>query len=87
MKRDRRDGSARPCLKPTTQNPAAVTLARTLAGLEQRELARKVGISASYMSEIEKGTRSVKAATLHAIAEACGYDMQKLVNPELAAAA
>lgn len=87
MKRDRRDGAARPCLKPTTQNPGAVTVARVTAGLEQRELADKIGISPSYMSEIEKGTRSVKPATLVAIAEHCGCEVEKLVNPALGAAA
>jgi transcriptional regulator with XRE-family HTH domain len=84
MKKDRRDGTA---LKPTTQNPAAVRLARITAGLEQRELAGKIGVSPSYMSEIEGGTRSVSPANLRAIAEACGVDVEKIVNPKLAEAA
>lgn len=71
-------------LTPTTQNPAAVTLARITAGLEQGALAHKVGISASFMSEIEKGTRSVSPATLRDIAYACGCKPAKLVNPALA---
>lgn len=87
MKRDRRDGAARPCLKPTTQNPGAVTVARVTAGLEQRQLAEKIGISPSYMSEIEKGTRSVSPPRLRAIAEACGCEVERLVNPALGAAA
>jgi len=73
-----------PCLTPTTQNPQAVYLARVLAGLEQRQVAAAAGISPSYLSEIEKGTRSVSPVTLAAIADACGTTSDKLVNPELA---
>lgn len=81
MKKDRRDGTV---LKPTAQNPRAVTTARITVGLEQRQLAERIGISISYMSEIEKGTRSVRPATLHAIADACNCEVAALVNPELA---
>jgi len=87
MKRDRREGSERPCLKPTNQNPGAITVARVAAGLEQRELAELVGISKSYMCEIEKGTRSASPAHLRDIARHCGVsDIKDLMNPELAAA-
>lgn len=85
VKRDRRPDAERPCLKPTLQNPGAVTLARVKAGLNQKELALAAGISPSYMSEIEGGTRSATAPKLRLIAAACGTTVPALLNPEMAA--
>ena len=85
VKRDRRPDAERPCLKPTLQNPAAVTLARVEAGLNQKELALAAGISPSYMSEIEGGTRSATPPTLRLIANACETPVSALLNPEMAA--
>jgi transcriptional regulator with XRE-family HTH domain len=87
MKRDRRDGAQRPCLTPTIQNPGAVKLARVTAGLEQQQLADKIGVSKGYMSEIEKGTRSVPPPKLKAIADALGIETATLINPAFAEAA
>jgi len=42
---------------------------RTSAGLTQGALANRAGLSAKYVSEIERGTRDVPFSTLHAIVE------------------
>src|SRR5271170_411512 len=84
VKRDRRPDAERPCLKPTLQSPAAITRARVEAGLNQKELALAAGISPSYMSEIEKGTRSISPRTLRLIAAACEKPVSALLNPEMA---
>lgn len=84
-KRDRR-GGGRQCLTPTVQNPGAVKLARALAGMEQQQLAARIGISKGYMSEIESGRRGVEAPRLLEIARALGCKAKALVNPAYAEA-
>lgn len=42
---------------------------RSSAGLTQGTLAIRAGLSAKYVSEIERGTRDVPFSTLHAIVE------------------
>jgi transcriptional regulator with XRE-family HTH domain len=42
---------------------------RTSAGLTQHAVAKRAGLSAKYVSEIERGTRDVPFSTLHAIVE------------------
>jgi transcriptional regulator with XRE-family HTH domain len=39
------------------------------AGLTQRALASRAGLSGKYVSEIERGTRDVPFSTLHALVE------------------
>lgn len=50
--------------------PQAVTWARKKAGLTQRALARRIGISEQLLSEIESGWRNATPANLAKIAEA-----------------
>lgn len=74
----------------------ALKLCRTARGLTQKDLAKKAGMSPSYVSLIEKGKRDVSIATLETLAEAMdipieillfmGADQSKLsrLSPELA---
>jgi transcriptional regulator with XRE-family HTH domain len=48
--------------------PDAVLYARKKAGLKQAHAAVLLSISASYLSEIEKGTRNANDALLHSMA-------------------
>lgn len=48
--------------------------ARSARGLSQGELADRVGCSRSYLSRIEANTKSLSAATAHALADALGID-------------
>ena len=48
--------------------------ARERAGLKQSDVAAKLGLPASYLSKIEKGTRRLDVIELIRIAEAMGLD-------------
>ena len=48
--------------------------ARSLAGLSQRDLARRAGTSQSEISRIEQGRISPTLATLEKLLHAAGYD-------------
>lgn len=60
--------------QPTTRvreldhEPAAVLYARTNSGLKQTEAAAALGISAAYLSQIEKGVRNAGPALLNKMA-------------------
>ncbi len=56
----------------------SIKLCRTNRGLSQEELARKVGLSASYISLIEKGDRDPAISTAEKIATALGVPMSLL---------
>ena len=56
--------------KPLNQEPAAVTWARERSGLNKTQLAERVGVSLSLISEVEKGTRNAQHALLLKIADA-----------------
>lgn len=58
-----------------------VRLLRTEKGLTLAELSKKVGIGASYLSEIERGRVSPAPATLGRIAEALGTSMTGILGP------
>jgi transcriptional regulator with XRE-family HTH domain len=66
-----------PTLPPATRG-ARMTLAsritetRAAAGISQRELARRAGVSESYISLLELGTRRVSTPVLRAIAAELG---------------
>lgn len=63
-----------------------VILGRVLAetrerhGFKQSELAEKLGLPASYLSKIEKGTRRLDVIELIQIAEAMNADVAELVS-------
>ena len=56
----------------------SIKLCRTKRGLSQEDLARKVGLSASYISLIEKGDRDPAVSTAEKIATALGVPMSLL---------
>lgn len=62
----------RPAKDPLDHEPGAVTKAREDAGLTRVQLARRIGIGASLMSEIEKGTRNATPARIEQLAAALG---------------
>lgn len=55
---------------PLDHEPGAVTQARLKVGLTRARLAELVGISASLMSEIEKGTRNATPERIEQLAAA-----------------
>ena len=54
--------------------------ARERAGLKQGEVAAKLGLPASYLSKIEKGTRRLDVIELIRIAEAMGVDPAEIIR-------
>jgi Helix-turn-helix. len=50
--------------------PAALTYAREQAGLTRTQLAERLGVSLSLVSEMESGTRSATPEMLNQLAEA-----------------
>jgi transcriptional regulator with XRE-family HTH domain len=54
---------------PLNHEPEAVTWAREKSGLTMTEVAARLGVSLSLVSEIEKGTRNATPAMLLRLAE------------------
>lgn len=50
-------------------------------GLSARELARRAGISAAYVSELESGRKNGRVEPLQRLAVALGVDLDDLVPP------
>lgn len=57
---------------------ASVRVWREHRGITQDELARRVSLSKSFLSEIENGKKTGSIKTLRAIAEALGIDLTRL---------
>lgn len=55
---------------------------RNRAGLSQRELARRLGLSPSMISQIEKGTSKPSVATLYAIVNELDVSLDSLIRGE-----
>ena len=51
---------------------------RELAGLQQKELAHMVGISAPYLHDLENNRRGAKPETIQRIADALGVKVEDL---------
>lgn len=51
---------------------------RELAGLQQKELALMVGISAPYLHDLENNRRGAKPETIQRIADALGVKVEDL---------
>jgi len=68
-------------------SPEALRWTRDAKGLRQRELADAVGISRSYLSELECGTRSAPPHLLNKLAAyfRCPVTMLELRDDEVAA--
>ena len=57
---------------------ASVRVWREKRGMTQDDLARRVGLSKSFLSEIENGKKTGSVKTLRGIAEALGIDLTRL---------
>lgn len=57
---------------------ASVRVWREHRGLTQDELARRVGLSKSFLSEIENGKKTGSVRTLRALADALGIELTRL---------
>ena len=62
-----------------------ILLYRRQKGYTQEELAQRVGISTSYLGQIERGNKGKSYAmeTLHSIAEALGVPMEELLKKRI----
>lgn len=60
----------------------AIMLARKRAGLTQKQLAQKSGVTASTLSNWELGLRAPMLPPLIAVADALGISLDKLVGRE-----
>ncbi|MEV1245184.1 helix-turn-helix transcriptional regulator [Nonomuraea sp. NPDC049750] len=58
--------------RPLDHDPKRIRRRRVAAGLESQELARRVGITKSAMSKIERGRNNASPGVLERIAEALG---------------
>ena len=56
-----------------------VAVFRNHAGITLRDLSKRTGVAASYLSEIERGLKPGSAATLSRIAKALGTRIDALV--------
>lgn len=68
-------------------NGTAIREARFLAGLSQRALARKVGITEQAMSQVELGTNGMRPENLKKVAKILGVpliDLTKVADEEVA---
>lgn len=59
-----------------------VRTARHDAGLTVRELARRIGVSASHVSQVERGLGAFSVPALYAVASELGVSMNDLIAPE-----
>jgi transcriptional regulator with XRE-family HTH domain len=64
----------------TVRTGRAVKLQRDMAGFSLRELAVRSGISASMISDIERGTKSPTVTTIVRIAQALGVSAATLID-------
>jgi transcriptional regulator with XRE-family HTH domain len=55
--------------------------ARTAAGISVRELARRIGVSASHVSQVERGIGSFSVPALYAVATELRVSMHDLIDP------
>lgn len=54
--------------------------ARTAAGLSLREVARRLGVSASFVSQLENGKSQPSVATLYSLAQLLGLSIDRLFD-------
>lgn len=55
---------------------------RSRAGLTVRELARRIGVSASHVSQVERGIGSFSVPALYAVAAELGVQMHEILDPQ-----
>lgn len=67
--------------RPLDHDPARVRRHRVAAGLEAQELARRVGITKSAMSKIERGKNNASPGVLERLANVLGCQIADLMPP------
>ncbi|MFH5185444.1 helix-turn-helix domain-containing protein [Paenibacillus sp. TAB 01] len=63
-------------------NSAAFTRARIVKGLSQRELAKRSGLSSSYISLLERSVKTVGPATAKKLSDLLDQPVDALFNIE-----
>jgi len=58
-----------------------VRTARAAAGMTVRELARRIGVSASHVSQVERGIGAFSVPALYAVARELSLSMNDLLDP------
>lgn len=58
-----------------------VRAARAAAGMTVRELARRIGVSASHVSQVERGIGAFSVPALYAVARELNLSMNDLLDP------
>lgn len=58
-----------------------VRAARVRADITVRELARRIGVSASHVSQVERGIGAFSVPALYAVAHELGVSMHELLDP------
>lgn len=67
--------------EPTAENlGAAVRAAREASGLSLRELARRIEVSPSFVSQVELGKANPSVGTLYALVSALGMSLNELLG-------
>lgn len=61
-------------------NPITIQEIRKLRGLSQRELGRRIGVSTSYVSRVERGMLAPRKRMCFLIAEALNVDVRVLTG-------
>jgi len=56
---------------------------RRLKDLSQEALALQAGLSRTYLSEVERGTRNIAVDNMGLLAETLGVSLSDLVNPSV----
>jgi transcriptional regulator with XRE-family HTH domain len=72
-----------PWRMPDLKDTVALNLRREryAKGLTQEDLAERIGISARYLGQVERGQSSASVTVLGRIAEALGIDARELLRP------
>ena len=56
--------------------------ARVAAGLTQEEMAKKIGVTRSWLQKMESGKKKIKLAYVLAWCNVTGFDEENIILPE-----
>lgn len=65
-------------MNPSEKSAAWIAKAMKLAGISQKELARRMGVAPSSVCTILSGKHRMRVDTLFRMIEACGFEIQEL---------
>jgi transcriptional regulator with XRE-family HTH domain len=71
-------GAGAPDRTPSANLGTRLRQARLRAGITVRELARQLGVSASFISQLENGKSQPSVSTLYALAQCLGESIDRL---------